>query len=313
MPFFRDLLPTDPPEFSHRNASSSLHQKSQITLEGLGLLSAQPAHQTNALSPLNFVQDKPPYLEAYASADFGDELQKPYWTIDDGIPNLLSINPAFAQVSDLKPNRYRDKIANEGMRLRELVQMAQDVCDLQQRFRPIDFINWALAQHINVPAKLVGLALKRGLPVLDITHPSELARRETVETVQTTLKEWSLQIENLQRIVSERDEQIFQQDAIIAHLEAINARLPTEQTGAATVAPMSAEISSSGKGASTKKYNTASKVAFGICKLRYNIDPASPQGLQCAKIISELATINISIDDQTLRPLLLNGSEVASK
>jgi hypothetical protein len=218
------------------------------------------------------------------------------------VPILLGIEPDFAQLRHLEPNRFKDKIAYEGMRLRELVLRAQEVGDLQPRFRPVHFINWALVQHIEVPKDLIKIAINRGLPVRGTRHSAEEAAIKLACEAQCVLDAAKMEIEAPEAIVAEDIAVIDALSSRVSYLEASSIReLPATQETTAKI------------GAQTRNYHTVAKALYGLAKRHYHIDLAKPAGGNCAKIVSDLLTVDITIDDETLKKHLRAGAEQAAK
>jgi hypothetical protein len=184
--------------------------------------------RTNALSLLtpaglgNSVPSKPgraTYLEDFARADFKEELQKPYWTVDDGVPILLGLYPPLARLQDLLPNQFTDEVAREAMRLRSIVQQAQEIGDLTLKFRPTDFINWALGQHIEVPTELIEIATARGMRMN--SHPDQSEALRDIHRAALANYELELAVANRQN---------SELEAVIAFLQAELAVLKKKLT-----------------------------------------------------------------------------------
>ena len=71
--------------------------------------------------------------------------------------------------------------------------------------------------------------------------------------------------------------------------------------------------SRSSKSGDTRKYNIVAKLLFGLAKLHYQISFESAAKPRIPKLITDLETIGIRVDDETLRKHLLAGSELTSK
>jgi hypothetical protein len=69
-----------------------------------GLIPTEPSYLSSIANALMTPQpreevrrpSKPAFRETWAKANFGQELQRPFWTIDRSVPVLLGLNPMFA-------------------------------------------------------------------------------------------------------------------------------------------------------------------------------------------------------------------------
>ena len=301
------------------NALSTLQSSGRLPVpmfRGLGLLAAVDVAPSNALIGGNALSKtcRPTYLEDFAFADFGQELQKPYWTIDDSVPILLGIDPAFAQVSDFAPNRYKDEKATEAMRLRSLVQQAQEVGDLDQRFRPYVLINWAIGLHIFVPEKLLQIALDRGMAIIGylnrveslIEHYTSKAKLAATESASQ-----SARIVELNTIIGEQANQLA---ALMPKVEQLQNDLRQAAENASEISKNERPCAQTERtGPVTRSYNMACKLLFGLAKLRYELDFASTQKSKTSEIMSDLEQVGIAVDDETLQKHLMVGSDQAAK
>lgn len=247
------------------------------------------------------------YLEPWATANFGNELQKPFWTIDDGVPILLGINPVFAGPTTLAQHEFADSTAFEGMRLRRLVAAAQLMADLPIRFRPHEFINWALAQDIPVPESLLKLAASRGRPIKGYPNPIEVLQgkhRELVEKARAAL--------------AMRDARIADLEARVQSLtaEAIDLKRERDDIEARTAAAIElaeqAKASTSNSG-NTRNYNTTAKLLYGLAKADHGVDFGGMAKVRTKSVLASLQKAEISVDDETLLNHLLHGSQEAAR
>jgi hypothetical protein len=263
------------------------------------------------------------YLNDYADANYALELQKPYWSVDDGVPILLGVSPFFAQKDALEAHEFDDSFACEAMRLRGLVLMAHETADLSPRFRPIHLINWALQQHIAVPKELLALAASRGLGLIEphnpieaikIAHRAELAiaraeaseLRELVNKLGGELSRSSVEIEELQaRCLTAPDDS---SDADPASQEHSLITIDPKKSNTVTISREHTRSS-----ADTRKYNSSTLIAYGLAKLHYCWTGSGLSGTKIKTIEDDLRRVGISIDDETLRKHLLTGSEQASR
>lgn len=288
----------------HNNALASATQST----------ARSPAHNLLAaalMSPTVGGQGKtrPCYLEEWAKVIFEHELQKPFWTIDDGVPILLGLSPDIATPEELASNRLRDIEACEAMRIRRLVSDAQLIGDLPTRIRPVQFINWALAQHISVPPRLIALALERGMPIVGRTNPIDAWKKkcgELIEQAKAAVRAREDNIATLQAELQARSEEVFRlrrelecRDHKISQIEAAQmVEQPPEKTNTAGL---------------SRKYNGTSMWLYGLAKATCGVEISAMKKPNLKKLFAAFESVDMHPDDETLESHLRHGAEQAAR
>lgn len=296
-------------DLSAMNAAARPNLLGTLFMGGLGLLDEARPQSSNALAEIGMlaatIEQRPEYLEQYAAANYHEELQKPYWTKDDAAPVLLGINPVFARRRILEQYRFKDDTAFEAMRLRGLIEQAQEMDDLPEKFRPLQAINWARRQGISVPQELINAAVKLGLSVITTIHPAELALKELTTSARTKLDEKQKQIDDLEALAQQQADQVARLEA-----EVVSLRAQIETKPESLPAPKTSEPRSS---AQTRNYNTAAKLLYGVATAKYGFDLNKPTTQVVSKMLRDLEGLAVRVDDETLVKHLRNGAEQAAR
>jgi hypothetical protein len=282
----------------------------------------QGSQRSTALQPSNYYgfgmlaapppKPSPNYLERFANANYGQELQKPNWTTADAVPILLGKDPVFLNVRDIEANQATEEIALEAARLRLLVSQAQEIGDLAQKFRPVEFINWAIRQHVHVPEGLLKVAKDRRLPITGFPDDLKILS-DAYDALQkkSALRLSSLKEQNtgMGQLCCEQKSELEICNRRIKELEANLAAqvLSLAERPIETVEKKPDKISSL-----SRKYNKAVLLLYGVIKIKYGIEFGKAT-IVLKPIIEDLANRGITVDDETLRDHLLAGSEQASK
>lgn len=287
--------------YSYRSGLSAAAPAPQLN-PMLGLLASDARHSL-ASALLATEPRRPAYLEAWAVANFGNELQKPSWGIDDAVPIILGINPFFAPPQIMAKNEFSDLTAGEVMRIRRLVADAQLMGDLRERFRPHEFINWALAQHIPVPESLIKLAASRGRPINGYPNPVEVLQgkyRELVEKAKAELAIRDGKIAELEAEVRERTVEASEfkreRDALEAQSKAVTEQAEPAE-GPTNLAGM------------TRKYNFVCMLFYGLVKALYGFEFGGLKKPSFKKLLGVYENVGMHPDDETLEKHLRHGSE----
>jgi hypothetical protein len=261
-----------------------------------GLLLPAPTNEVHSAP-------KPRYLETWARADFGQELQKPFWTITDSVPILLGINPVFASPETLSRHEFDDDVAFEGMRLRRLIADAEVMGDLPERARPYQVINWALGQFIGMPPALLQLASTRGLAIKG--HPSRL------EVVQA---EHEVFAANAKRELAARNEEIGalrrELAARLVENEALANRIRDGEIQRDARAEPPPQTNLAGM---TRKFNKLSELFFGLANAHHGIEFGSMRKPSFRSLMTTFEQVGMRPDDETLEKYLRHGSEQAAR
>lgn len=259
---------------------------------------------------------RPTYLEDFARANFEQELQKPYWTAQEAVALLLGLHPVFLPPDLIAQNEFHDSVAREAMRLHRLVARAQELQDIPAKFRPAEFLNWSLRQHIAVPEYLLMLAIKRGFACEGYPCPTDILKaenRKSADIATAKIKDLEQQRATLKADLErlERDLNQSRNKTRIAELTLAAYLAATDYQDAQNAAPQ--ENQSSRLGAATRKYNVAAKLLYGLAKQLYDVDFTKGSPVKLSKIVDDLHRVGIHVDDETLQGHLLAGSEQAAK
>ena len=257
---------------------------------------------------------RPNYLEAWAAANVGNELQKPFWTHDELVAILLGLDPFFARFEDFGPNMYKDNIATEGIRLHEIVQRAHQVGELSIEPSPQEALDWALQRHIQVPRELLTIAAQRNIALLNSptqleTIVSESAAR--IAKLNTEIEHWKGMAESNTAAVEDACTKLRDRDTEIIELtrQLSEAVCQTEQLQSAA---STAGEKNKSPSAATREYRTSVKLLCGVVSKNYGYSPTSANW-QKKKLEADLAECGTPVNDETLMKHLRAGSEEASR
>jgi regulator of replication initiation timing len=256
-------------------------------------------------------QNKPRvgYIVRWGETIFQLELQKPFWTIDDGVPILLGLSTVIATPELIAAYRLSDIWAFEAMRLRRLVADAQLIGDLPSRIRPPQFINWALAQHIPVPPKLIALALERGLPIIGHTSPVDAWKKRCAELIDHAEAAERTSKDKIAALEAERRTRSDEMARLRLELKEVQKRLAEQQAPQSTEPPQE-KTNTSGQ---TRKYNVTSMLLFGVAKAAYGVEFTAMKKPNLKKLLAALESVGMNPDDETLEGHLRNGAEQAAR
>lgn len=251
---------------------------------------------------------RPYYLETWAAANFGHELQKPFWTDDEFVAILLGLDPMFARFEDLAPNRYKDGIATEGMRLHEIVQRAHYVGELGTEPSPQEALNCALQRHVHVPPELLTIAAQRNIALLKSPTQLETIMSECeaqIEKLQSEVEHWKSLANS--RLASVEDACTKLSDKASEVIE-LRRQLFEAVCQAEKLQPETPKSTS----ATTREYRTAVKLFYGVVSMHYGYSPARADW-QKTKLQANLAELGTQVSEETLMKHLRAGSEQASR
>lgn len=255
---------------------------------------------------------RPNYLESWAAANFGNELQKPFWTDNELVAILLGIDPFFARREDLAPNRYKDDIATEGMRLHEIVQRANYLGELSIEPRPYEALDWALERYIHVPPKLLEIAAQRNMPLINYSTQLETV----VSNYEAQTRQLRAEISKLKEEAKSKAELVQDTHTLLEQSRTENEDLKRQLAEATAIAgedlgnrPVDETKSAS---ATTRCYRMVCKVLFVVVSKHYGFCCSGPKWNK-AKLIADLAEYKTAVDDATILKHLRAGSEEYSR
>jgi len=119
-----------------------------------------------------------------ARADHAYWSKMPLWTLDEAVALSLDRAPEAVKWSDVKGYVRSSPFAFQFSRRREMVERAAVARDLSFPIRPIDFVQWARAHDIGLPA-----ALHAVLPSLGPAEDWKAAHAQEVESHNATRAE----------------------------------------------------------------------------------------------------------------------------
>lgn len=263
------------------------------------IMSGRGANALLSLTP----KARPYYLETWAAANFGHELQKPFWTDDEFVAILLGLNPMFARFEDLALNK--DAKATEGMRLHELVRRAVLIGELSAQPSPVESIDWALGRHIPVPDKLIEIAVQRDLPLVHCPSRLDMIISEYDAETQRLCNE----IEELKALADRRATSSENSRNLLEQQCSKNENLKKQLTEARAEAR---DAKPENRSAATRKYRTVVKLLFVLVSKNYGFSFNNAKWNR-TKLETDLAEHEMSVDDETLLNHLRAGSEQASR
>lgn len=254
-------------------------------------------------------KSRPGHAVSWGKAIFEFELQKPFWTIDDGVPILLDIPPEIATPQVIEFYRLRDILACEAMRVRRLVADAQLIGDLPPRVRPYQFINWALAQHIFVPPKLIALAVERGLPIVGHTNPVDAWKKKCAVLAEHARAAARVSKDKIAALEAEHRTRCDEITQLRTELNDAQKKLAELQTPQSTE-PAQEKTNASGQ---ARKYNFTTMLLYGVSKAAYGVEFTAMKKPNLKKLIDALDSVGLNPDDETLEGHLRHGAEQAAR
>lgn len=268
---------------------------------------------TNALLSLT-PKAQPYYLATWAVANFGHELQKPFWTDDEFVAILLGLDPMFARYEDLAPNRYKDSTATEGMRLHEIVQRAHYVGELGIEPSPQDALDWALQRHIFVPPQLLTIAAQRNIALFNSPTQLEAIMSECaaqVAKLNSEVERWKVIAKSSAAAVEDACTKLTDRDTEMHQLRHQLSEAVSKVELLQLAAPIAEEKPKSSS-AVTREYRTAVKLLYSVVSTNYGYD-ANRADWQKKRLAADLAGCATSVNDETLMKHLRAGAEEASR
>lgn len=242
----------------------------------------------------------PRYLANHAACNYEHMLQLPLWAAATAVPVLFGKSPRFTSLSEVTANEHNDTLSREIMRVWRIVQMAQEIGDLAQRFRPISFLDWAQKQCLRLPEELRQQAWRMGLPLKSF----EFALKVRVRDLEARL----VVVGNERASLQSRNVELGQR---IAHLKAQVENLGVQRDKAIADAKVAegAELNLPyGRPLGTRERENLQVIA-AVCAVRgYGYDPAGRTSA-VGKIVNDLENAGCRLSTDTVQKAISAGME----
>jgi len=217
-----------------------------------------------------------------ANADCAYWGKLPYWTIEEAIALTYGKNPKIVNWTAIQQvSRSSPFVAAYG-RLRELARRAVAMKQLSEATLPGVFLAWAKRMDVGYPAELEREVVARGGRIGDWkTAYDELLAQAG-------------------KMLTERDQRI---DALTAERESVKGELLELQRAAD-------EASSKAKTPKTKEFESILKLVAGLAYAAYRYNPSASRSDVANQIAGDLATIGLSLDEDTIRKWLRKAGDL---
>lgn len=214
------------------------------------------------------------------SADYGHWIRAARWSIEESAFLLRRIDPRKVNRHEwLREKGRREGIGQEIRDLHDLLRRAHRAGLINDPTHPSNIIAWAKEQLIELPKVLLQAAEKCGIEVPD--------RR---------------------RLIEDQQEQIEQLQAKIAELSGVN-----DAPGGAKIKAGSAvrgSASADDKPLGTTERNSLLTLVIGMAVKGYGYDPAAKRNDSTGDIFSDLHSLGIGMDQNTIRKYLREGADL---
>ena len=231
------------------------------------------------------------FNQPWSAADYSHFGKMPLWTVDEFTALALGKNPERVNWASVQPHVAISPFAKRYSELRDLLTRAVTAGQVYEKSSPWVFISWARHNDVELDDRLVTRAVNDGL---SLKHWYDVAQEQKQRADSA-----AAQNRDLQHRIDELESRSPQQPA------------PTISSQATT--PDNKRPDATTPSAQTRKYNKAVTLLFGLTKHHYRIDFAGGKIPNVQKVITDLLTVGVKVDDKTLRDHLRAGSEAAAK
>jgi hypothetical protein len=232
------------------------------------------------------------FNQPLANADFAHWSKAMHWTLDEALALSFGKAPESVTWENVKPFLQVSPFAFQYGRRRDLALRALQWEQLFDPVLPSIFLAWAKRTDIPVPTELTAAVEARGVQIGDWKNLYEEAKRL-----------WDECRADLERHQNQWLELNEQKDALIKSLQERIATLEREASGVATT-------SDGGKEIGPRERDSLLKLVIGMAVVGYRYEPKAERSTRVTEIASDLASVGIQLDADTVRKWLRVAAEL---
>lgn len=251
-------------------------------------------------------------FENTPAADFEWYAKWSYWTVDEAIAISLGKAPFQGGWQYVQTLMNSSRLAYEFALKREVVERARVMGQLWEQTIPSVFVAWAKRMRFEMPEALIKAVEDLGVQIADWKshydqNAAELAdARATIAALrQKNLDETREHVQRYQELGDRWNEVSGNQSQTIDRLQGEVGRLRGHiaDLEKSKVGPREKS------GLGTRERQTLLKIIIGQAVKNYGFDPKRGRNSAAAEIASDLATVGISVSEDTVRTYLSEAKE----
>ncbi len=225
------------------------------------------------------------FSQPCAKADFAHWSKTAHWTLDEAVALSFGKAPEVVKWETVKSHVEMSPFVAQYARVRDLVLRAARAQQLYDPVLPGFFLAWAKRTDIAYPAELEAQLVARGQQVADWKSVYDELKAHHDELATTS-----------QKILADRDRMLA---ALIQERDGLRRQIDELRQAAASRA----------KDLSTRARETLLKLVIAMAIESYGYDPQAERSNATSDIASDLDSLGLSLDPDTIRKWLNEASE----
>lgn len=239
-----------------------------------------------------------------AKAGFDYWSKMSYWSLDECIALSLGRDPRVVNWENVKSLTKISPFAASYKNRREIICRAEFMGQLWVQTIPAIFVAWAERMQVSFPDELVVAVRKIGTQVRDwkSAHDeqekaAEEANKKLLECMECRSADMLKFKDKYEEMSARLSKQVEERNKIIHSCKEKLAALESQKPSAE-------------KGLSTRERESLLKIVIGMAIQGYGHDPKARRTSTAAEIASDLERLDLTLDPDTVRKYLQEGSDL---